>query len=323
MYVLVAGGAGYIGSHISKMLTKRGYSVIVLDNLSHGYKEAVKYGEFIEGDISDKVLVDSIFKKYSISAVMHFCAFIEVGESVVDPEKYYINNVSNTITLIEMMRKNNVNNFIFSSTAATYGNPVKIPIEEDDLKQPINPYGMSKLMIENVLDDYDKAYGFKSIRFRYFNASGADPECEIGERHQPETHLIPLILQAASGSRDSIKIYGTDYPTDDKTAVRDYVHVNDLADAHIRGLEYLLKTGTTNYFNLGSGTGYSVKEVIDMVKKCTGKEFKVIETERRAGDPPFLVAQSEKAKEILGWGVTYSLEDIVKTAWNWHLSQSK
>jgi len=215
------------------------------------------------------------------------------------------------------------NNFIFSSTAATYGNPVKIPIEEDDLKQPINPYGMSKLMIENVLDDYDKAYGFKSIRFRYFNASGADPECEIGERHQPETHLIPLILQAASGSRDSIKIYGTDYPTDDKTAVRDYVHVNDLADAHIRGLEYLLKTGTTNYFNLGSGTGYSVKEVIDMVKKCTGKEFKVIETERRAGDPPFLVAQSEKAKEILGWGVTYSLEDIVKTAWNWHLSQSK
>lgn len=322
MYILVAGGAGYIGSHVCKMLTKRGYSVIILDNLSHGYREACIYGEFIEGDISDKNLLNEIFRKYDVKAVMHFCAYIEVGESVIEPEKYYINNVSNTLTLIEAMRVNDINNFIFSSTAAVYGIPKKIPIEEDDLKSPINPYGMSKYMIENILDDYTKAYNFNSIRFRYFNASGADTDCEIGERHIPETHLIPLILQAASGHRESIKIFGTDYPTEDGTAVRDYVHVNDLADAHIKGLEYLLNGGTSNYFNLGSGNGYSVREVIDTVRKVTGKDFNVIETERREGDPPYLVAQSIKAEKMLGWKISFSLEEIVKTAWNWHLTLS-
>lgn len=318
MNILVCGGAGYIGSHVVKMLAKRGYAVVVLDNLSHGYEDAVKYGTFIRGDISDRKLLDDIFIKFKIDAVMHFCAFIEVGESVVDPEKYYINNVSNTLILIERMRAAGVMKFIFSSTAATYGIPDHIPISEDDLKKPINPYGQSKLMVEHILDDYSKAYSFKSIRFRYFNASGADPEGELGERHQPESHLIPLILQAASGQRDSIKIYGTDYNTPDGTAVRDYVHVNDLADAHIRGLEYLMNGGVTDYFNLGSGTGYSVRQVIDAVKRVTGKDFKVIETDRREGDPPYLIAESRKASDKLGWKVTFTLDEIVQNAWNYH-----
>lgn len=318
MNILVAGGAGYIGSHVCKMLVKKGYNPIVFDNLSHGFRDLAKYGEFVLGDISDKELLDSVIKKYDINAVMHFCAFIEVGESVVDPEKYYLNNVSNTLSLIEVMRKNNVDKFIFSSTAAVYGTPEKIPILEDDVKKPINPYGRTKYMVEEILDDYNQSYGFKSIRFRYFNASGADFDGELGEAHIPETHLIPLILQAASGERESIKVYGTDYPTPDGTAVRDFVHVNDLAEAHIKGLEYLLNGGQTNYFNLGSGNGYSVKEVIDAVKKVTGKDFKVVETERRAGDPPFLVAESSKAKAMLDWSVKIGLDDIIKTAWNWN-----
>ncbi|ABR30941.1 UDP-galactose-4-epimerase [Thermosipho melanesiensis] len=318
MAILVAGGAGYIGSHVCKMLHSKGYKVIVYDNLSHGYKEFAKWGEFIPGDISDVELLDNIFKHYHIDAVMHFCAYIEVGESVVDPQKYYENNVGNTIKLLKVMRKNNIDKFIFSSTAAVYGMPEKVPIKEDDKKDPINPYGKSKWMVEQMLEDYDKAYGLKSIRFRYFNAAGADEEGEIGEAHKPETHLIPLILDAAIGRRDSIKIFGTNYDTKDGTCIRDFVHVNDLADAHIKGLEYLLDGGKTDYFNLGSGEGYSVYEVIEAVKRVTKKNFKVVETDRRPGDPAYLIADSTKAKEKLGWEVKYSLDEIILTAWNWH-----
>lgn len=314
----MAGGAGYIGSHVCKMLYEKGYEVIVYDNLSHGFKNFVKWGEFVPGDISDEKLLDNIFKNYEIDAVMHFCAYIEVGESVIDPQKYYINNVESTLILLKTMLKNGIKKFIFSSTAAVYGLPEKIPIKEDDPKQPINPYGKSKWMIEQILEDYDKAYGLRSIRFRYFNAAGADESGEIGEAHKPETHLIPLIFDAALGVRENIKIFGTDYDTRDGTCIRDFIHVNDLADAHIKGLEYLLSGEGTNYFNLGSGEGYSVKEVIEKVKEITKRDFEVIETDRRPGDPPYLIADSEKASKVLGWKPKYDLNMIIETAWNWH-----
>ncbi len=318
MAILVCGGAGYIGSHVCKMMSKKGLDIVVYDNLSHGYRDFAKWGEFVEGDIGDASRLDQVFKKHKIDAVMHFCAFIEVGESVQDPEKYYKNNLKNTVTMLESMRRNGVNKLIFSSTAAVYGDPERIPIQEDDRKIQINPYGRTKWMIEQILEDYHAAYGFKSIRFRYFNAAGCDPDREVGEAHVPESHLIPLILDAAIGRRESIKIYGTDYDTKDGTCIRDYVHVNDLADAHIRGVEHLLAGGDTDYFNLGSGDGFSVREMIDMVRKVTGREFKVVEVERRPGDPPYLIAKSDKAKNVLGWTIRYSLEDIVRTAWEWH-----
>lgn len=316
--ILVAGGAGYIGSHVCKLLSKKGYNVIVYDNLSHGYREFAKWGSFILGDTCDPHQLDLLFTHHKIDAVMHFCAFIEVGESVVEPEKYYTNNLKNTITLLEAMRRHNVNKLIFSSTAATYGMPGKIPIEEDDPKVPINPYGWTKWMIERILEDYAAAYGFKSIRFRYFNAAGCDPDREVGEAHVPESHLIPLILDAAIGKRESIKVFGTDYETKDGTCVRDYVHVNDLADAHIKGVQYLLDGGDCNYFNLGSGNGFSVTEMIDMVKKVTKKDFKVVITDRRPGDPAFLIAKSDKAQKTLGWKIEYGLDRIIQTAWDWH-----
>lgn len=318
MTVLVAGGAGYIGSHVCKMLKERGYDVVVIDNLSHGHKSFARYGEFVLGDISDENLLDLVFKTYKIDAVMHFCAYIEVGESVVDPYKYYQNNVSNTLTLLNSMLKHDVKYFIFSSTAAVYGMPQRIPIKEDDPKMPINPYGKSKYMVEQILDDFDRAYGLKSIRFRYFNAAGADESLEIGEAHEPETHLIPLILDAALSVRDSIKIFGTDYETKDGTCIRDFVHVNDLADAHIKGLEYLISEKKTDYFNLGSGSGFSVREVIEKVKEVTNVDFKVEEVDRRPGDPAYLIADNTKARKILGWEPKYDLEKIIQTAWNWH-----
>ncbi|HCF37698.1 MAG TPA: UDP-glucose 4-epimerase GalE [Thermosipho africanus] len=318
MTVLVAGGAGYIGSHVCKMLRERGYDVVVIDNLSHGYKSFTRYGEFVLGDISDENLLDLVFKTYKIDAVMHFCAYIEVGESVVAPYKYYQNNVSNTLTLLNSMLKHDVKYFIFSSTAAVYGMPQRIPIKEDDPKMPINPYGKSKYMVEQILDDFDRAYGLKSIRFRYFNAAGADESLEIGEAHEPETHLIPLILDAALSVRDSIKIFGTDYETKDGTCIRDFVHVNDLADAHIKGLEYLISEKKTDYFNLGSGSGFSVREVIEKVKEVTNVDFKVEEVDRRPGDPAYLIADNTKARKILGWEPKYDLEKIIQTAWNWH-----
>lgn len=316
--VLVAGGAGYIGSHVSKLLSKRGYHVVVLDNLSHGYREFARFGDFVQGDIGDASLLDSVFERYSIDAVMHFCAFIEVGESVSDPMKYYDNNVKNTLTLIQAMRRHGVSRFIFSSTAAVYGMPRTVPILEDSPRLPINPYGASKAMVEQMLEDFSSAYSFESIRFRYFNAAGCDPDCEIGEAHVPESHLIPLILDAADGRRESIKVFGTDYPTRDGTAIRDYVHVNDLADAHIRGLEYLLNGGKSNFFNLGSGEGFSVNEILASVENVTGRTFKIVNTERRAGDPPVLIANSQKARDILHWTPEFDLPAIIRTAWNWH-----
>lgn len=318
MNVLVCGGAGYIGSHVSRLLGERGHKAIILDNLSKGHREALGAAEFILGDIGDRGLLDLVFTTRKIDAVMHFCAFIEVGESVVDPARYYRNNVSNTLVLLDAMRAHGVDKIIFSSTAAVYGIPREVPISEDSLRSPINPYGQSKLMIENVLDDFDQAYGLRSVRFRYFNAAGAHESGDIGENHSPESHLIPLVLDAAMGVRKEIKVFGTDYPTPDGTAVRDYIHVNDLADAHVRGVEYLASGGKTRAMNLGTGTGNSVRQVIDVVRKVTGREFPVVETERRAGDPPSLVAKSDQAREVLSWTPARDLETMVATAWQWH-----
>lgn len=317
--ILVAGGAGYIGSHVCKMLSKQDYEVIIYDNLSHGYEFLAKYGKFILGDIGDSKQLELVFKNYKIDVVMHFCAFIEVGESVVNPRKYYVNNLYNTINLIETMLNNGVDKIIFSSTAAVYGMPERVPIDEEDPKLPINPYGRTKWMIEQILRDYSDAHGLKYVAFRYFNAAGADPDGELGEAHEPETHLIPLVLDAALGIRKSIKVFGTDYPTPDGTCIRDYIHVNDLASAHIKGVGYLMDGNHSNYFNLGNGKGFSVREIIDTVKKVTNKDFPVEEVERRPGDPALLIAKSEKAKNILGWVPEYGIEDIIKHAWNWHL----
>ena len=263
MKILVVGGAGYIGSHMVKQLALAGHDVITLDNLSYGYRDAVKYGEFVEGDLGDATVLNSIFAAGDVDAVMHFAGFIQVGESVEKPSMYYLNNVVNTHTLLDAMLQHNVKNFIFSSTAAIFGEPEYTPIDEKHRKQPINPYGHSKLMIEQVLDDYDKAYGLRSTCLRYFNAAGADPEGELGERHVPETHLIPLILQAASGRREDIKVFGDDYPTDDGTCVRDYIHINDLCEAHSLALHRMIESDKSARYNLGNGKGFSVKQVID------------------------------------------------------------
>jgi len=319
MKILIVGGAGYIGSHINKELTKKGFETVVFDSLVKGHQEAIKWGEFFQGDLANIEDLRQVFSKYKIDAVLHFAAFIEVGESVKDPQKYYQNNVKNTLNLFQVMLENDVKKIIFSSTAATFGNPQYTPIDEKHPQIPINPYGQAKLMVEKILADYDFAYGLKYVALRYFNACGADLDNEIGENHTPESHLIPLILDAAIGKREDIKIFGTDYPTPDGTCVRDYVHVTDLAQAHILALQYLLDGNDSNSFNLGNGKGFSVKEVIDATKKVTGVDFKVTEVERRAGDPPELVADSTKAKQVLKWQPQYAdLETIVKSAWAWH-----
>jgi len=319
MKILIVGGAGYIGSHINKELTKKGFETVVFDSLVKGHQEAVKWGEFFQGDLANIEDLRQVFSKYKIDAVLHFAAFIEVGESVKDPQKYYQNNVKNTLNLFQVMLENDVKKLIFSSTAATFGNPQYTPIDEKHPQVPINPYGQAKLMVEKILADYDFAYGLKYVALRYFNACGADLYNEIGENHTPESHLIPLILDAAIGKREDIKIFGTDYPTPDGTCVRDYVHVTDLAQAHILALQYLIDGNDSNSFNLGNGKGFSVKEVIDAAKKVTGVDFKVTEVERRAGDPPELVADSTKAKQVLKWQPQYAdLETIVKSAWAWH-----
>jgi UDP-glucose 4-epimerase len=318
MKILVVGGAGYIGSHMVKQLAQAGNDVITLDNLSYGYRDAVKYGEFVEGDLGDDSVLDSIFAAGDIDAVMHFAGFIQVGESVIKPSKYYHNNVVNTFTLLDAMLRHQVKNFIFSSTAAIFGEPDYMPIDEKHNKQPINPYGHSKLMIEQVLEDYDKAYGLRSTCLRYFNAAGADPDGELGERHIPETHLIPLILQAASGRREDIKVFGDDYATDDGTCVRDYIHINDLCDAHSLALHNMIETDKSARYNLGNGKGFSVKQVIDVARKVSGNDFKVSIEPRRAGDPAVLVADSTLAQKELNWQPGFAeLEDIVKTAWQW------
>ena len=279
--ILIVGGAGYIGSHVNKVLNERGYETIILDNLSYGHEESVKWGTLCKCDLANINEVDDIFTKYDINAVMHFSSFIDVGESVRNPEKYYNNNVVNTMNLLNVMLKHDVKKFIFSSTCATYGIPQKIPLTENHPQNPINPYGWTKLMVERILKDYDTAYGLKSVILRYFNASGADESGIIGEWHNPETHLIPLILDAAMGKREDIKIFGTDYDTPDGTCIRDYIHVTDLADAHILSLEYLNKNNQSNQFNLGNGQGFSVREVIESVKRVTGRNFNVTQTQRR------------------------------------------
>lgn len=316
--ILVVGGAGYIGSHMVKMLLARDYEVVTLDNLSGGYREAVVGGEFIHGDIADTVFLENLFTQYKIDGVMHFASYIQVGESVDNPAKYYRNNVSNTLNLLDAMVRHDVKAFIFSSTAALFGEPEYTPIDEKHPTVPINPYGQSKLMVEQALADYEHAYGLQSVCLRYFNAAGADPEGELGERHDPETHLIPLILQAASGRRDSIKIFGTDYDTPDGTCVRDYIHITDLCDAHILGLERLWDGKGSAAFNLGNGQGFSVQEVIDTVRRVSGRDFEVIQEPRRAGDPARLVADSSNARDALGWSPQYAeLDTIIKHAWNW------
>lgn len=317
--ILIIGGAGYIGSHVNKELTAQGYETVVFDNLSYGHREFVKWGIFEPGDLGNIQDIVRVFKKYPIDAVMHFAAFTYVGESVENPQKYYLNNLRNTLNLLEVMLEENVKTMVFSSTCATYGEPQEIPITEDHPQNPVNPYGRGKLMVEQILEDYSSAYDLRYASLRYFNAAGADPDGEIGELHQPETHLIPLILDAASGKRDHIQIFGTDYPTPDGTCIRDYIHVLDLADAHIRALKYLKNRGKSDVFNLGNGQGFSVKEVIRTAQEVTGKKVKAVETHRRPGDPPILVGSSKKASDILGWQPKYAdLSLILQTAWNWH-----
>jgi UDP-glucose 4-epimerase len=324
MKVLIVGGAGYIGSHMVKMLVKAGHQVVTLDNLSMGYRDSVKYGDFIEGDIVDSELLEQVFSSHEFDGVMHFASYIEVGESVRDPAKYYRNNLANTLNLLDAMVHHQVKSLIFSSTAAIFGEPEYTPIDESHPKKPINPYGKSKLMVEQALEDYEKAHGLQSICLRYFNAAGADPEGELGERHNPETHLIPLILQAASGRRDKISIFGQDYPTDDGSCVRDYIHIVDLCSAHLLALEKLINGSGSKRYNLGNGNGFSVIEMIEAVKSVTGKDFNVATEQRRPGDPAILVANSALARTELGWEPVYDdLEIIVQHAWNWETSHFK
>ncbi|WP_440255103.1 UDP-glucose 4-epimerase GalE [Candidatus Avelusimicrobium sp.] len=315
--ILVIGGAGYIGSHMVRMLAKQGYNPVVFDNLSKGHREAVVNYPFELGDLGDKARLTEVFKKYGIEAVMHFAAFAEVGESVKEPSKYYHNNVAKVLDLLDALVENDIKYFVFSSTAATFGEPVRPKIDESHPQNPINPYGNTKLMVEKILADFDTAYGLKATALRYFNASGADDSGEIGESHNPETHLIPIVLQAAAGKRASIKMFGTDYPTPDGTCVRDYVHVNDLARAHILALEKMFKDNVSERFNLGSGNGFSVAEIVKEAKRITGIDFTVEKAPRRDGDPAVLVADSAKAERILGWKPQYNLTRIIETAWNW------
>jgi len=317
--VLVTGGGGYIGSHTCKALAKAGYLPITLDNLAYGHKWAVKWGPFIEGDILDRKVLNEIFEKYHPLAVLHFAAYALVEESVNNPEKYYRNNVSGTITLLEAVRDHECRNFVFSSTAATYGKPKKIPIPVNHPQAPINPYGWSKLMMERILKDFDHAYGIKHASLRYFNASGADPDGETGEMHDPETHLIPLVIKAAFGLRPYIEIYGTDYPTPDKTAVRDYIHVTDLAEAHVKTLNILMDGSDSFALNLGTGKGHSVKEIIEAVDQVSGKPVPKKEVGRRPGDPPVLVADGSDAYQLLNWNPKFTdINSIVETALRWH-----
>lgn len=317
--VLVVGGAGYIGSHMVKYLAARGLAVVVLDNLSTGYRDLVSAGEFIEGDLGDESLLDKIFSRYPVDVVMHFAASSLVAESVSNPLKYYINNVARTATLLSVMQRHDIRRFIFSSTAAVYGEPERVPISETQRCLPSNPYGASKLAVERMLHDCDGAFGLKSICLRYFNACGADDSATIGERHCPETHLIPLVLQVAAGVREHISIFGDDYATADGTCVRDYIHVNDLAEAHYLAMEKLLDGACSGVYNLGNSHGYSVRQVVESACEVTGKTIKAVNAPRRSGDPAVLVADSTKARRELGWTPHYeSLAVMIDSAWRWH-----
>ena len=317
--VLVTGGAGYIGSHTCKSLRRAGYLPVVYDNLIYGHEWAVRWGPLERGDILDRGRLDEVFEKYLPDAVVHFAAFAYVGESVTSPRKYYRNNVVGSLTLLEAMQDHGVGDIVFSSTCATYGVPEALPIREQTEQRPINPYGASKLMVERMLVDFDAAYATKSIILRYFNAAGADPDNEIGENHDPETHLLPLVLDAASGRRNNISVFGTDYPTPDGTCVRDYIHVSDLAEAHVSALQALLAGNRSEVYNLGNGRGFSVKEVINSVERVTGLAVPAVFGERRAGDPASIVSDASRAREELGWRPRIpEIDEIVRTAWSWH-----
>lgn len=322
--ILVVGGAGYIGSHMVLDLLHAGHEVVVLDNLSRGHRDLLPGGTFVEGDLGDARLLDSIFSKYQIAAVMHFAAYSLVGESVSKPLNYYRNNVAKTVELLAAMGRHRVRKFIFSSTAAVYGEPRAMePLREDSPCFPTNPYGATKLAVERMLADNTAAGDFSYVSLRYFNAAGADPSGRLGERHEPETHLIPLVLQVATGQRQAIQIYGTDYPTQDGSCIRDYIHVRDLTQAHLLALDSLLKGGNSAVYNLGNNKGYSVREVVEMAREITKRLIPAVEAERRPGDPAFLVADSNKIRRELGWQPRYeNLEAIIETAWNWHRQEA-
>jgi UDP-glucose 4-epimerase len=318
MKILVTGGAGYIGSHAVKLFLGRGHDVWVYDNLSEGHRAAVPADRLIVGDLQDAHRLDQLLLERRIEAVVHFAAYTYVGESVQNPGKYYQNNLVNTLNLMEALRRQGIGRFVFSSTCATYGIPQTVPITEDEPQRPINPYGNGKLAVERALADYAVAYGWGYAALRYFNAAGASPDASIGEDHDPETHLIPLVLQAALGQRPAVEIFGTDYPTPDGTCIRDYIHVDDLAEAHLLALERL-QPGQGLQYNLGTGRGYSVREVVHIAEQVTGKPVPVKEGSRRPGDPPALVASSAKIRRELGWRPRYpELPAIIETAWRWH-----
>jgi len=318
MNLLIVGGAGFIGSHMVKYLASQGHDTVVLDNLSTGHRDAVLFGEFINGDLSDKVLLDHLFAQHRFDGVMHFASHIEVGESVLKPSKYYRNNFINTINLLDAMVSQEVNHFIFSSTAAIFGEPEYVPIDERHPKNPLNPYGRTKLMVEEMLADYERAYGINYACLRYFNAAGSDPETELGERHDPETHLIPLILQVAAGRRESISVFGVDYDTPDGTCIRDYVHVNDLCSAHLLALCKLMDDDKSLQYNLGNGSGFSVREVISTCEQVCDGSIDVVEAPRRMGDPAVLVSDSTRAESELGWQPEFiELPIIIEHAWKW------
>ena len=318
MRILVTGGAGYIGSHAVKALGKAGHEICVFDNLSTGHEWAVLSGKLVRGDLEDRAAIDSVLREFRPEAVMHFAAYIQVEESVREPLKYYRNNVANSLTLLEAMRANGVGRFIYSSTAAVYGIPEHIPVRETAPLLPINPYGMTKVMIERVLADLSAATDFRYVVLRYFNVAGADPGGELGQAYKEATHLITRALKTAHGEFAKLYIYGTDYPTPDGTCIRDYIHVDDLAEAHVQALDHLFGTGQSDVMNCGYGSGYSVREVVETAKRVTGIDFPVEETGRRAGDPPALVADSTKLMQATGWKPKFNnLEYIIKTAWEW------
>lgn len=324
MKVLVTGGAGYIGSHTVKELFKKGYEVVVFDNFSTGRKELLVGGELIEGDLMDKDSIEDALKRGNFGAVLHFASLIQVGESYADPQKYYTHNLVSSLNLLDAMLKAKVKAFIFSSSAAVYGVPLQVPIPENHPLSPVNPYGQTKVFVEKILEDYQRAYGLKYISLRYFNAAGADPDGLLGEMHEPETHLIPNLLLFLLGEKKGFDLYGTDFPTEDGTAVRDYIHVTDLARAHVLALRKLLESSRSEFINLGTNTGYSVLEIIKKTEAITGKKVLYKERPKRKGDVPVLLASNEKAEKILGWKLSHSdIETIIQTAWNWHQKTAK
>ncbi len=322
MNILICGGAGYIGSHMAKLLFTLGHQITIFDNLSTGHGKAVQWGSFCQGDLLDRSFLDSIFKKNNFEAVMHFSARSLVGESMLNPALYYTNNVIGTLNLLEVMRQYGVNKFVFSSSAATFGNPIKELIDEGHPQKPINPYGRTKLMVEDILRDYGASYNLNSVSLRYFNAAGADPDGQIGESHLPETHLIPNVLKATLAGESRLKVFGNDYETKDGTCVRDYIHINDLCEAHLKALDYMEVTPGAHGFNLGNGSGFSVLEIIKAAEQATGSDISFDVEGRRVGDPPVLVADSRLAQVELSWQPKFTdLDGIIETAWHWHKNQ--